>query len=274
MHASRICDRRTRRSLTALRPGHVLARLRTGTADSIRGFTLIELLTVIAIIGVLAAVLIPTVSKVRETARRTVDASNLREIAKAAMIYAAENQDRLPDPLSATAQSSVAADNDYFRWIGLLGRSGALNNPSLYFSAGDPLFDGDLPPTVMDPEDPDRKQVSAALQAKTPSYEFVGGLTMSDPPTTPLAFTRGLTAGGTWDSQQGVYHDEGGHVVFLDGHVQFFRSIDNRLVNTRGRATSNLLETVPAPEGGNQRVYGRGSVIASEDGVAPVVPTE
>lgn len=43
-------------------------------------FTLIELLTVIAIIGILAAILIPVVSRVRQSARESVGLSNLRQI--------------------------------------------------------------------------------------------------------------------------------------------------------------------------------------------------
>jgi prepilin-type N-terminal cleavage/methylation domain-containing protein len=235
-------------------------------------FTLIELLTVIAIIGVLAAIIIPTVGKVRETAQRTVDASNLREIAKAAMIYAADNNDRLPDPLAASAQANVEAGSNYFRWIGLLGRSGALNDPSFYFSRNDPLFDGSTPASVIDPDDANRRLVMAALEQKTPSFELVGGLKMSDPATTPIAFTRGLTAQGAWDRDHGVYHEQGGHIVFLGGNVQFYQTIDNRLVNTRGKPTNDIRETIPAPADGNQRIFGKNSAFASEDGVPPVAP--
>jgi len=43
-----------------------------------RAFTLIELLTGIAIIGILAAILIPTVTRVRSSVRTAQTLSNLR----------------------------------------------------------------------------------------------------------------------------------------------------------------------------------------------------
>lgn len=55
-------------------------------------FTLIELLTVIAIIGILAAILVPTVGKVRESARNSQSLSNLRQFGVANQLYAQENK--------------------------------------------------------------------------------------------------------------------------------------------------------------------------------------
>lgn len=59
-------------------------------------FTLIELLVVVAIIGILAALLLPALSRARESARRSVCASNLKQIALAVQLYVQDNDSRLP----------------------------------------------------------------------------------------------------------------------------------------------------------------------------------
>lgn len=61
-----------------------------------RAFTLVELLVVISIIALLLAILMPSLQKAREQAKRIQCMSNLRQIALGFYFYAADNDNRLP----------------------------------------------------------------------------------------------------------------------------------------------------------------------------------
>lgn len=247
------------------------------------GFSLIELLTVIAILGILAAIIIPTVGKARETAQRAVDANNLRELGKAALIYAADNRDALPNPQQSSR--NIAGTNErYWQWFGQLARYGGFNNPSLLVSKLDGAVDQTaLPLLALDPSVSSPPTLDAQFTALgTTSFNVVAGLRLSDKATTPLAFTRGLGTDGTWnetassedDPNRGVYGETGGHIVFLGGNVEFYSALDDRLISNTGQPTSNLRQAVPNRTNGTGAVQilgqDSGNGIASANGTNAV----
>jgi prepilin-type N-terminal cleavage/methylation domain-containing protein/prepilin-type processing-associated H-X9-DG protein len=238
------------------------------------GFTLIELLTVIAIIGVLTAIIIPVVGRVRESGRAAKCTSNLRTLATTLLLAAQDNRGVFPWGFSDASNAShrpwmyEVGQKYNLTWISGAGAIGRRNHEvyncpttgrdggGTTFSATNPCY-GANNTVVGDSRETSRPQVfrprnlnsirepsRLILVSDTSSTNDVmaGGFLLNglDFATTgfPAAFDTipSLRPGPRHPPPSGSSYAGGAfNAAFVDGHVERIATTDTRLASLEGR---------------------------------------
>ena len=116
-----------------------------------RGFTLVELLVVLGILALLIGILLPSLGKARESAKRVACLSNLRQAHLAFVYYAADERDQVPLGYRKAKQYNsmlFSATSGRYVLFGLLFQRGLMGDGRAFYcpAEANPAFERDTPP--------------------------------------------------------------------------------------------------------------------------------
>jgi prepilin-type N-terminal cleavage/methylation domain-containing protein/prepilin-type processing-associated H-X9-DG protein len=218
----------------------------SGHRRKTRAFTLVEMLVVIAIIGVLAAILLPALTRGKQRAQRIQCISNLKEIGTAFQMFAHDHRSNFP-------MQVPVADGGSEEYV----TAGTSINGIFYFSyrhlqtLANELV---VPRVLICPADLTRQPALSfsLLQNSNVSF-FVNASANYYDSLSPMAGDRNITnnAGATASLVRGPYglrwtselHSFKGNVLFTDTHVE---QLNNVQMNLPGATVANTVLFLPA----------------------------